>query len=76
MKYLVKFLTLTLVFSIIGCDDDDPVTIASVVAPPTISSELNGSTVVLTEATSNNIAVTFTWSPADFDVTTVENYEL
>ncbi|UII76744.1 SusE domain-containing protein [Flagellimonas sp. HMM57] len=76
MKYLVKFLTLVLVFSIMGCDDDEPTIIASVVAPPTISSELNGSTVVLTEATSNNIAVTFTWSPADFDVTTVENYEL
>ncbi|AWX45336.1 hypothetical protein HME9304_02349 [Flagellimonas maritima] len=76
MKYLVKFLTLILVFSIIGCDDEDPVTIASVVAAPSISSELNGSTVVLTEATSSNVAVTFTWSPADFDVTTVENYEL
>ncbi|WP_222983506.1 SusE domain-containing protein [Flagellimonas meishanensis] len=76
MKYLAKLLTFIVIFSFLACEEDDPVEVASVVAPPALSSELNGSTIVLTEETSSNIAVTFTWSPADFDVTTVENYEL
>lgn len=76
MKYLGKLLAFVLVFSFLACEEDDTVEVASVVAAPILSSELNGSTIVLTEATSSNIAVTFTWSPADFDVTTVESYEL
>ncbi|NAS12301.1 SusE domain-containing protein [Poritiphilus flavus] len=76
MKYLGKLLAFVLVFSLLACDEDDTVEVASVVAAPILSSQLNGTTIVLTEATASNIAVTFTWSPADFDVTTVESYEL
>lgn len=76
MKYLGKLLAFVLVFSFLACEEDDTVEVASVVAAPILSSQLNGSTIVLTEATSSNVAVTFTWSPADFDVTTVESYEL
>ncbi|MGB5821982.1 MAG: SusE domain-containing protein [Saonia sp.] len=76
MKYLGKFLSLILMFSLVGCTDDDPTIVASAITPPVLSSQLNGSTVVLTEETASNIALTFTWSPANFDVSTVESYEL
>ncbi|MEK6153624.1 SusE domain-containing protein [Flavobacteriaceae bacterium 3-367] len=76
MKYLGKFLALILMFSFIGCEEDDTVIVASAVSPPVLAPQLNGATVILTEETASNIAVTFTWSPADFDVTTVESYEL
>ena len=76
MKKLRIFLSLLLVFSLVGCSEDDTVIVASAISPPVLATELNGSTIILTEETASNIAVTFNWSPADFDVTTVEDYEL
>lgn len=76
MKYLGKLLILILAITLTACSEDDNLIIASAITPPSLSIPASGSVVVLTEETASNIALTFSWSAADFDVTTVESYEV